>query len=301
MEFDVRDWLLVIGPVFIVGVLVHGYWRMRSNRNTLKMALDKTFLTDNGDVDDEDKHDLSFFKAELPNGGARLVSDPEQVALDLNEEVPVLMDPVEMGDASPADRPIADRPIADRPRAERNVQRAPARDRVRTVTESSQKIETSVDEQTSISDSESTTKQRPGANCPERFVILYVAAIQGPFEGQHLLECLLDQGMTFGEMDIFHRTSDAGKILFSSANAVAPGTFVVSEMHQIKTPAISLFMQANLLNDPLAAYDQMVEVAQNLALDLVGEVKDESRSVLTPQTIEHGRQSLVEFVHRYYR
>lgn len=291
MEFDVRDWLLVIGPVFIVGVLVHGYWRMRSNRNTLKMALDKTFLTDNGDVDDEDKHDLSFFKAELPNGGARLVSDPEQVALDLNEEVPVLMDPVEMGDASPADRPIA----------ERNVQRAPARDRVRTVTESAQKIETSVDEQTSVSDHESTTKQRPGANCPERFVILYVAAIHEPFEGQHLLECLLDQGMTFGEMDIFHRTSDAGKILFSSANAVAPGTFVVSEMHQIKTPAISLFMQANLLNDPLAAYDQMVEVAQNLALDLVGEVKDESRSVLTPQTIEHGRQSLVEFVHRYYR
>ena len=296
MEFDVRDWLLVIGPVFIVGVLVHGYWRMRSNRNTLKMALDKTFLTDNGDVDDEDKHDLSYFKAELPNGGARLVSDPEQVALDLNEEVPVLMDPVEMGDASPADRRIA-----DRPRAERNIQRAPARDRVRTVTESAQKIETSVDEQVSVSDSESTTKQRPGANCPERFVILYVAAIHGPFEGQHLLECLLDQGMTFGEMDIFHRTSDAGKILFSSANAVAPGTFVVSEMHQIKTPAISLFMQANLLNDPLAAYDQMVEVAQNLALDLVGEVKDESRSVLTPQTIEHGRQSLVEFVHRYYR
>ena len=296
MEFDVRDWLLVIGPVFIVGVLVHGYWRMRSNRNTLKMALDKTFLTDNGDLNDEDKHDLSFFKAELPNGGARLVSDPEQVALDLNEEVPVLMDPVEMGDASPADRRIA-----DRPRAERNIQRAPARDRVRTVTESAQKIETSVDEQTSVSDHESTTKQRPGANCPERFVILYVAAIHGPFEGQHLLECLLDQGMTFGEMDIFHRTSDAGKILFSSANAVAPGTFVVSEMHQIKTPAISLFMQANLLNDPLAAYDQMVEVAQNLALDLVGEVKDESRSVLTPQTIEHGRQSLVEFVHRYYR
>jgi cell division protein ZipA len=269
---------------------------MRSNRNTLKMALDKTFLTDNGDLDDEDKHDLSYFKAELPNGGARLVSDPEQVALDLNEEVPVLMDPVEMGDASPADRRIA-----DRPRAERNIQRAPARDRVRTVTESAQKIETSVDEQTSVSDHESTTKQRPGANCPERFVILYVAAIHEPFEGQHLLECLLDQGMTFGEMDIFHRTSDAGKILFSSANAVAPGTFVVSEMHQIKTPAISLFMQANLLNDPLAAYDQMVEVAQNLALDLVGEVKDESRSVLTPQTIEHGRQSLVEFVHRYYR
>jgi len=291
MEFDVRDWLLVIGPVFIGGVLLHGYWRMRSNRNTLKMALDKTFLTQNGEVDDEDKHDLSYLKAELPNGGARLVSDPEQVALDLNEEVPVLMDPVEMGDLSDADKPIA----------ETNVLRRTTQDSVETAAESAQTIETSVDEDGSVSDLESTAKQRPSADCPERFVILYVAAINEPFAGQHLLECFLDQGMTFGEMDIFHRCSDAGKILFSSANAIAPGTFVVSEMHQIKTPAISLFMQANLLNDPLAAYDQMVQVAQSLALDLVGEVKDESRSVLTPQTIEHGRQSLVEFVHRYYR
>ncbi|MFT6436992.1 MAG: cell division protein ZipA [Candidatus Azotimanducaceae bacterium] len=289
MEFELRDWLLVLGPVFIVGVLVHGYWRMRANRSTLKMSLDKRFLSDNGGPSEEVKHDLSFFKAELPNGGARLVSDPEQVVLDLNEEVPVLMEPIDMGDAV----------IAERSAAEKNSETLSTRKRAEPVRESVMEEAS----QPIARDANSLAKatQQPGSDCPERFVILYVAAVHEPFAGQQLLECLLEQGMNFGEMDIFHRCSNSGKILFSTANAVAPGTFVVSEMHQINTPAISLFMRAHELNDPLAVYDQMIEVAQNLALDLVGEVKDESRSVLTPQAIEHGRQSLIEFVHRYYR
>jgi len=290
MEFELRDWLLVLGPIFIVGVLVHGYWRMRTNRNTLKMALDKTFLSDTTDNGDEGKHDLSHFRAELPNGGARLVTEPEQVALALDEEVPVLMEPIEMGDAIVAERSVA----------ARNAQTHSSRNKVKPVTKEPVKT-LKADRDPALADSVATSTLRPGTDCPERFVILYVAALHEPFAGQQLLECFLEQGMTFGEMDIFHRTSESGKIIFSSANAVAPGTFVVSEMHQISTPAISLFMRAHELPDPLSVYDQMVEVAQNLAMDLVGEVKDESRSVLTPQTIEHGRQSLVEFVHRYYR
>lgn len=289
MEFELRDWLLVLGPVFIVGVLVHGYWRMRANRSTLKMSLDKRFLSENSVPDEEGKRDLSFFKAELPNGGARLVSEPEQVALDLNEEVPVLMEPIEMGDAIVAERSVA----------ERNAQTLSSRNKAGPISDAlmAEQVEPIAREAHVATE----TTQRPVSDCPERFVILYVAAVHEPFAGQQLLECLLEQGMTFGEMDIFHRCSASGKILFSTANAVAPGTFVVSEMHQLNTPAISLFMRAHELNDPLAVYDQMIEIAQNLAMDLVGEVKDESRSVLTPQTIEHGRQSLIEFVHRYYR
>ena len=91
MEFGLRDWLLVLGPVFIIGVLVHGYWRMRANRNSLKMALDKSFLTSRHDR----AYDADFpepYRAELPNGGARVVSKFQQKSLDLDEDVPVLMD-----------------------------------------------------------------------------------------------------------------------------------------------------------------------------------------------------------------
>ena len=42
MDFDLRQWLLILGPIFIVGVLPHGYFRMRSGQNEIKMKLDNS-------------------------------------------------------------------------------------------------------------------------------------------------------------------------------------------------------------------------------------------------------------------
>ena len=55
MGFGLREWLFILGPLFIVGILAHGYWRMRSNRQNLKMALDKTFVSKPGE--EESKED----------------------------------------------------------------------------------------------------------------------------------------------------------------------------------------------------------------------------------------------------
>ena len=92
MEFDLREWLLILGPVLIAVVLLHGYWRMRNGRNNLKMALDKNFLSQPGGEDDVD--DLTMLKAELPNGGARIIKAHD---LDVSQDVPVLMEPPERG------------------------------------------------------------------------------------------------------------------------------------------------------------------------------------------------------------
>ena len=73
MDFDLRQWLLILGPIFIVAVLLHGYFRMRSGRNDIKMKLDRSFLSDPGEEHDVDE--LSMFKAELPNGGARVIEN----------------------------------------------------------------------------------------------------------------------------------------------------------------------------------------------------------------------------------
>ena len=43
MESDLRQWLLIIGPLLVLGVVLHGYYRMREGRNELKMDLDKSF------------------------------------------------------------------------------------------------------------------------------------------------------------------------------------------------------------------------------------------------------------------
>ena len=71
MDFDLRQWLLILGPVIIIGVLLHGYLRMRAGQNEIKMQLDKSFVSQVDESSDVD--DLNLLKAELPNGGGRVI------------------------------------------------------------------------------------------------------------------------------------------------------------------------------------------------------------------------------------
>ena len=57
-------------------------------------------------------------------------------------------------------------------------------------------------------------------------------------------------------------------------------------------------MNAAEPNDPMTAFDYMVETAQCLAKNLNGELYDESRSVMTAQTLEHSRQRIRDFERR---
>ena len=66
-------------------------------------------------------------------------------------------------------------------------------------------------------------------------------------------------------------------------------------MNNFTTPGVTLFMRVHELGDPVRALDDMLVVADAIALELGGEVRDETRSVMTPQTIEHCRQSIREF------
>ncbi len=280
MEFDLRDWLLILGPVFVSGVLLHGYWRMRKGRNELKMALDKSFLTPPGEKVDVD--DLDFLKAELPNGGARVTRATEVPVpaagdgerepadsgrLDLQKDVPVLMESVDLGEEEPA---AVITPIQSPDPAER---------------------------QTGAS-GKAPPARKPVQEKPEKFVVINVLA-ETRFHGQALLETLVDLGMTFGEMDIFHRLSEAGKPQFSLVNAVEPGTFDPSVMDQMETPGVMIFMRVHEVDNPVEVFDEMVSVARRLADDLGGRLLDESRSAMTAQTMENCRQGIQDFQYKY--
>jgi cell division protein ZipA len=45
----------------------------------------------------------------------------------------------------------------------------------------------------------------------------------------------------------------------------------------------------------MKAFDYMLETAQCFARNLKGDLKDQDRSIMTPQTIEHCRQQVKEF------
>lgn len=134
---------------------------------------------------------------------------------------------------------------------------------------------------------------------PEEVLIINVMAHKGEmFKGSDLLDIILKCGMRYGSMDIFHRSSDAkgeGALLFSMANMVKPGTFDLDAMDEFETPGVSLFMTLPINADSMQSFDLMADTARAIAETLNGELKDEQRSVMTRQTLEHCRQRIRDF------
>jgi cell division protein ZipA len=50
--------------------------------------------------------------------------------------------------------------------------------------------------------------------------------------------------------------------------------------------------------DPSAAFEDMLSVAKSVVKGLGGEVRDEHRNIMTPQTVEHYRARIVDFSRR---
>ncbi|WP_100640243.1 cell division protein ZipA [Marinobacter salexigens] len=140
-----------------------------------------------------------------------------------------------------------------------------------------------------------------GANRPEarEVIVINVLARQGEeFSGVALQKLFEACGLAHGDMDIYHRheaEDTTSPVQFSVANAVEPGTFKPNNVAAMTTPGISFFMSMPGPTNALQAFDFMLETAQCVVRNLGGELKDERRSVMTAQTIEHCRQRIREF------
>ena len=107
-------------------------------------------------------------------------------------------------------------------------------------------------------------------------------------------------GLRFGDMSIFHRhekPTGQGRILFSMAKAVEPGTFDLEAMTGEEIPGVSFFLSLPGVNS-IHAYDIMVDTAKRLATELQGEILDQQQQALTRQLIEHYRERVQEFERR---
>jgi len=111
--------------------------------------------------------------------------------------------------------------------------------------------------------------------------------------GQQLQEAALNVGLRYGELKIFQRHLDedgSGEVLFSMANLVNPGTFDLKTIDQMSTPGVTLFMALDDIDDPVSAFDIMIESVDSMAAVMNLSVLDETRSSMTRQTIDHYRQ-----------
>ncbi len=266
MEFGLREWLIVIGIIVIAGILFDGWRRMRGGKGRLKFKLD---------------HSLANFPDD--GGDPELLSTPRVVDRDLEPSLD------EQDLPSMSARELNRRRSAEPQQGDLNLG---LDEPVPTLLNPLDKG----DQQAPAETGKPNGNELPPVE--EVLVISVVAREDEGFKGPALLQNILESGLRFGEMDIFHRHESMagnGEVLFSMANALKPGTFDLDDIEGFNTRAVSFFLGLPGPRHPKQAFDVMVAAARKLAHELNGELKDDQRSVMTAQTIEHYRQRIVEF------
>ncbi len=130
----------------------------------------------------------------------------------------------------------------------------------------------------------------------DRIVTLYIAARAGQvLRGPDIVVAAEKAGLTYGHMNVFHRLVEShperGPI-FSVANIRKPGSFEMSEIQSLETPAIAFFLTLPAPVSALDAWDAMLPAAQRMAELLDGVVLDEQRNALGRQRIAGLRDEL---------
>lgn len=276
---NLRDWLIIIGVVIIIGILVDGYRRMRlAKKDALKMSLDMGGNFENTPIDDN-------FNPELPSGGARIVA-PEALetgVLKVNDQHKETHDSLHVDEQDDVEISLETKLVAE------PNNRIKSQIKVETVNSSS-----SQSSKKSVAEVETSNKE---SHALVIVINVHATTNQG-FQGQEVKKLLEACGLDHGDMSIFHRHEEddlLSPIQFSVANAIEPGYFDPDTLDKISTPGVSFFMTLPGPKDYNKAFEYMLETAQCFARNLKGELKDENLSVMTPQTIEHSRQRIKEF------
>lgn len=267
MDIGLREWLAIIGVIVILAIIADGF-RRYLGRSTLKFKLDRNLIKQ--------------FSEEVDNpeivGPVRSSGKKTQPVAEPESKVePGLFDSLPSEEEAPQRHAPEPSISAAEPQFEAGFEQE---------TEYEPEAENETDD--SLLD-------------PEEIFILYVEKHdeQG-LPGSDLLQSVLESGMRFGDMDIFHRHENVGSgdKLFSLANALKPGVFDLDNMEDFSTRSVCFFMSLPGPRQPRQAFELMLAAARKLADELGGELKDDQRSNLTGQTTEHYRQRIQDFERR---
>lgn len=119
------------------------------------------------------------------------------------------------------------------------------------------------------------------------------------FNGKQLLATLARFNLEYGEMNIFHRTIRTGEkknTSFSILNGIEPGTLNPEELEETSTPTIIFFIRLHSCDQPLKAFAEMIDIAQQFSHLLDGQLFDDQGSHLSEQTIVYYKDLIREFL-----
>lgn len=327
MDFGVREIVALLVLLVLIGVAIGLLLRYRRSqygriKSRAKYRPGK----------DDDAKDAREYGSELPSGGARVVGyrdpddittvhqrirqqaeasrpklsmfreKPEQTSLGLDEEseadIPMLLDPAEM----------EPEPVIDPTDQESDEEVDPLfMDKISAPKDMSfdDPAEESDEQEEEQPDSEEnepegTHEEEEDADGPLEVVVMNVMAAEGRMlGGSDIHDALVEQGLQFGDMDIYHYEGEEKgvKVRFSVANILNPGTFK-SDMADFATPGLCFFMTLSLNGSNQKRFDKMLDASVRVTERLGAKLHDEQRSVITGQTLEHYRNRIRDFERR---
>lgn len=312
---SLREWLIAIGTLVIIGIVIDGLRRMRRARKE-SIAISSGMGADNLKASPLDEN----HNPELPNGGARTISNdtleergyvrrekPSRSRVTQQKPTRPVRETLRDTTSSPAENPAPAEPTQNE--NEEWAQQSSDASGFSSIEQEDAAVDTgwgAADDDLPEAAPEPPKSPDPaqplaGANRPEarEVIVINVLAPQGQdFSGTALQKLFEACGLVHGDMDIYHRheaEDTISPVQFSVANAVEPGTFTPNNVVAMTTPGISFFMSMPGPTSALQAFDFMLETAQCVVRNLGGDLKDERRSVMTAQTIEHCRQRIREY------
>lgn len=283
---ELRFVLIIVGALAIAALLFHGLWTSKKEGSTKFGNKPMRKL----DVEGDEESDA------LPERGFAPEDDFEIIRKERKEPEfapePVLADPLidsyqDEVDTTPQTRHLDE--------AELDVPSISTQslDEVEESLEPVTNVEPEVESTLSPADSEPQSE-------PEMEVIVLNVHCAGdePFVGTKLFDSMQQNGLLYGEMDIFHRHSDlsgTGKVLFSVANMMQPGTLKHDDPAEFTTKGISFFMTLPCYGEPDQNFKLMLKTAQQIADDLGANVLDDARNLMTPNRIDGYKAQIQKF------
>ena len=127
--------------------------------------------------------------------------------------------------------------------------------------------------------------RKPAGPPPDRILSLFLLARDNHrINGAELLQATVSTGLSFGDMNIFHRLHEiTEKPIFSLANAAKPGHFERDEWNTFETTGVVLFMTLPSEMHALDTWDSMLAAGRRMSDILHADLFDEERHPFSRQ------------------
>lgn len=296
---ELRFVLIIVGALAIAALLFHGLWT--SKKEGKSKFGDKPL----GRIDVEPEEDeVATTRAFAPEDDYEIIrKDRNQPDFGIKDEPEV--DPL-IGGYAPVEEQAApeanNAPLEDDiPQAEPvTVYEAPSEpaEPVFKAQQADVEPEPAVQTPEPQVESDAAPAAEPDQDEMQVIVLNVHCAGNEPFVGTKLFDSMQQNGLLYGEMDIFHRHADlsgTGKILFSVANMMHPGTLKHDDPADFTTKGISFFMTLPCFGDADHNFKLMLKTAQQIADDMGGNVLDDARNLMTPDRLAAYRKQITDF------